>query len=188
MNDELHLTDEQLRLATTRSLPPDAALDADAAAARETFIALGAGLEDAGGRFSESELVTRLQHSCLAGQVTANAVVRRKPTHFDWWAFVVSGALAAAAIFAIARIVFDARQTDHAVAAAAVPGGDLAADDELRPGALTAGWSDPLDDEIAFAAATIDGLGARRPGFDGSLIDMNERLEALSYELLGESL
>jgi len=49
-------------------------------------------------------------------------------------------------------------------------------------------WSDPLDDEIALAAATLDQLSSRHRGFDGSLLEMNERLEALSQELSIESL
>ena len=49
-------------------------------------------------------------------------------------------------------------------------------------------WSDPLDEEIALAQVHIEQLGNRSTGLDGSLIDMNQRLQALSQELWGESL
>jgi len=47
MNDQSQLTDEQLRLATSRHLPVGAPLDTETAAARAQFLTLGAALESA---------------------------------------------------------------------------------------------------------------------------------------------
>jgi hypothetical protein len=188
MNDDLKLTDDQLRLATSRSLPPDAALDAQTAAARDSFIALGASLESAAGQLDEAALVAQLTTSSLASQGTEVAVVSRKPAQRDWWAILLSSALAAAALVAMARIASESRQRDQLIAGASVADETLPAQNDVPIIALTAGWTDPLDDEIALAAATIDQLVSRRADFDGSLREMNQQLEALSHELLGESL
>jgi hypothetical protein len=174
MNDDVNLTDEQVKLATTRSLPADAALDAETVAVHESFMALGSALESSGGQFDEAALIARLEESWLREQKRV-----RRPSQRDWWTIVVSGALAAAVLVVIGWIGWGLRHRDALVA---VP---PSANHSLP---LTDAWNDPLDDEIAFAAATIGQLTGRNRGFDDSLLEMNERLEAMSQELLGESL
>ena len=49
-------------------------------------------------------------------------------------------------------------------------------------------WQDALDYEIAFAEAGMQRLTSRQRGVDGSLSEMNERLQALSQELWGGQL
>jgi hypothetical protein len=49
-------------------------------------------------------------------------------------------------------------------------------------------WNDSLDDEIVLAALTIDQLRGNHRSFDHTLLNVNERLEALSEELARESL
>ena len=189
MNDELKLTDEQLQLATSRSLPTGAVLNTETAAARESFVALGAVVEAAASEFDEAALIARLSKSCVEPADKGHAAVDRAPKQRDWWPLIMSGALAIAALIAVFRIA--------SVSTDGMP--QMAASQELGPpthsqphlattGRVFAAWSDPLDDEIALAAATIGQLGGRSRGLDGSLLDMNERLDALSQELLGESL
>ena len=183
MNDELKLTDEQLRLATSRTLQPGVSLDVAATAARDSYLALGSVVESAAGDFDEADLIARLSKVCV--ETTSSVVVEpRTSSARDWWPIVLSGALAAAGLVAIARIALVSQQANPLIAVVAKP--DQPA---LIPFARSAvAWNDPLDDEIALAAATIEQFAGRRRGFDGSLLDMNARLDALSQELLGESL
>jgi hypothetical protein len=187
MNDDLELTDEQLRLATTRSLPAGAALDAETAASRDDFLAVGSALESAAGQFEEAALVGRLQKSCLELQRASGSRSKPRLAGHDWWAIACGAALAASALFAIARIAFESRQRD-AIVATAIPGGLGPTRGGVPHMMPASAWNDPLDDEIALAAATIDQFASRNRGFDDSLFEMNERLEAMSQELLGESL
>src|SRR5215467_14429893 len=99
MNDEPKLTDDQLRLATSRSLPADSALDADTSAARDSFLALGSAVESAGRNFDEAALVNRLTKTCISAP--------EQPAR-DWlWPAIITGALAAGMLFAIARIAIE---------------------------------------------------------------------------------
>jgi hypothetical protein len=61
-------------------------------------------------------------------------------------------------------------------------------DQRIVPPIASAGWTDPLDEEIAFAAVTLEQLGSRSRGVDGSLLEINDRLDALFQELSVESL
>jgi len=189
MNDELKLTDEQLQLATSRSLPPCAVLNAETAAARESFVALGTAVEAFASELDEAALVARLSKSCMEPADRGRIALNRVSNQRDWWPIILSSALALAALIAIARIATVSPDGVTDIAANQI------ADPPAQPqphlanaGRVFAGWSDPLDDEIALAAATIGQLGGRSRGLDGSLNDMNERLDALSQELLGESL
>src|SRR5262245_34991208 len=180
MNDELKLTDEQLRLATSQSLPADGALDADASAARDSFLALGSAAESAARNFDEAALIKRLTTTCVAAPA--------QPAR-DWlWPLIVTGALAAGMLLAIARIAIERQHINTHAPVANLPTKD--APTELIPlvPITTVAWNDPLDDEIALAAATIHEFSGTNRTFDGSLLDMNDQLQALSRELLGETL
>jgi len=188
MNDELHLTDQQLRPATTRSLPDAVSLEAEVAMARDDFLALGSALDSAAAQFDEAALVARLQKSCLASDAVLTLPGERKPASRNRWALVLAGSLAAAALLAIARIASESWQRDAVVATPVTPGSPARAPRAVPDKRLAAAWNDPLDDEIALAAATIDRFGGHSRNVDDSLLEMNERLDALSQELKGDSL
>src|SRR4029079_8433024 len=180
MNEELNLTDEQLRQATSRSLPADGALDSDTAAARESFLALGSAIESAAHDFDQTALLTRLPDQCvsLPEQFARNG----------WWPLIVSGALAAGMLLAIARIAVERQRSPDRATITQSPTKALPKQKSPIMAPVSLVWSDPLDDEIALAAATIDQFSNTARGFDGSLLDMNDQLQALSRELLGETL
>jgi len=184
MNDELK-TDEQLRLATTRSLTTQEPLEAETASAREAFLALGSSVEAAAANFDEAALVQRLTETCLPQA----PVVQAPAMHRNWWPLIASGAIAAGMLLAIAQIASERQQHNVPIAggsqtAIATPkttkSSEVAAVSEL--------WNDPLDDEIALAAVTIQQFSPATRGFDGSLLEMNDQIESLSRELFGETL
>ncbi len=180
MSDETKLTDDQLRLATSRSLPPDAALDAETSAARDSFMALGSAIESAARHFDQAallcELTTSPEPTCSRFSNTQYA-----------WPLIASGALAAGMLLAVARLTMEHRQTNEptSMVQSPVSGAPRGA---AGVTAAAVAWNDPLDDEITLAAATIDRFSHATRGFDGSLLDMNDQLQALSRELQGETL
>jgi len=206
MNDELNtpMTEEQLRLATSRSLPGGAKLDAETASLRDGFLSLGSALEAAGGDFDEAALIAKLTAARTPG-TDATALVAhgelqpvepasRVPSAVQLTVLLVSAALAASAVFAFLRMTAN---QPAAVEIAKAPG--KAVDRSLAPVVekvneagpsyeVVGAWSDPLDDEIAVAQAEMNWLGSRRYGVDGSLSQVGQQLEALSLELVGESL
>jgi hypothetical protein len=179
MNDDPQFTDEQLRLATSRSLPADCPLDAETAAARDSFLALGSAVESGARKFDEAALINRLTSTCVS--------LPQPPARDWWWPLIISGALAAGMLLAVARIAIE-RQRPNPQIAIAAPGKAASAPAiaVITPAAVT--WNDPLDDEIAHAATTIERFWGPTRGVDSSLLDMNDRLEALSQELQGETL
>jgi hypothetical protein len=180
MNDESKLTDDQLRLATSRSLLADSALDADTSAARDSFLGLGSAVESAARDFDETALINRLTTTCVSSPV--------KPAR-DWlWPLIVTGALAAGMLLAIARIAAERKHSNDHAPVANFPTRQAPAETIPIVPITTVAWNDPLDDEIALAAATIHEFSGTDRGFDGSLLDMNDQLQALSRELLGETL
>jgi len=180
MNDEPKLTDEQLRLATSRNLPPDSALDDDTSSARDSFLALGSAVESSARNFDEAALVNRLTSTCIAAPA--------QPAH-DWlWPLIVTGALAAGMLLAVARIATERKHKDEHVPVANLPTRQTPAETLPLVSITTVAWNDPLDDEIALAAATIHEFSGTNRTFDGTLLDMNDQLQALSRELLGETL
>ena len=185
MNDDNSLTDDQLRLATSRCLPPDPELDSDTASARDAFMSLGSAAESAAGKFDEAQLLARLSKSCLVAPT-----VSPKPAELrrDWLSLVLAGALAAAALVAIVRITTDSSASKLPSVAAVSPTETAPVAKESRPAPWSLAWNDSLDDEIALASATLQQYTSRDRGFDGSLLDMNDRLEALSQELSNETL
>jgi hypothetical protein len=215
MNDEPVLNEEQLRLATSRHLPANAALDAETAALREGFVALGSALE-ATGQFDEAGLIERLRKvtvpekpgveqcsrkgaeaqrnlDCAALDSLNPSPCSSAPLRENFagdWSLLFNAALAAAALIAIVRIGTEWRRGERAAVAVVKAPNDTAVVDNDVPAAapLGIGWNDPLDDEIALAAATMGQFSAGSRGVDASLLDMNQELFLLSQELLGESL
>jgi hypothetical protein len=186
MNNELELTDEQLRLVTSRSLVADASLDSDTTAARDGFLSLGAAVEAAAGNFDEAALLARLQKSC--GNAPA-VVPKHRESKRDWLSLVLTGALAAAGLVAIVRIGADSMTTGTQIAKSenSIPkaAGPAVA---MVPSRSLFAWNDSLDDEIALASAAIEQFASRSRGFDDSLLDMNDQLRSLSEELTNETL
>jgi hypothetical protein len=199
------MTDDELRLATSRTLPGDAALNGDAAAAREAFLSLGGAIESASGDFDEAALVRRLRATLLSAREPALAAMASSTEHTSqrrWWPLVVGAALAAS----LAGVLFIPASTDdnsQAIAVSLEPQTsidatsepkqpiDLAVTPDTAAGdasLVAETWSDPLDDEISRAAATIGQLAGRDSGLDDSLLEINDRLEALVQELKSETL
>jgi hypothetical protein len=185
MPNNLPLTDDQLRLATTRSLPSDALLDSDTAAARETFLSLGSAAESAATNFDQSALLARLTNTCLE---CPTVTLKPDASQHDWLPLVLSGALALAALLAIVRIASDSVSTEQQVAVVTSNPAIVESVPAISPPHLTLSWNDPLDDEIALASATLQQYSTRNHTFDGSLLDINDRLEALSKELSTDTL
>jgi hypothetical protein len=190
MNEhEQNLSEEQLVLVTSRNLPSAARLDAHEAALHESFLALGAAVEAEAGRVDEAELVSRLRDKLLSPADRPQRIVRGR---VGW--MVIAASLAASLLMAMlwnlrARNV----SGDVTVAMRPAPETDLHSKQLARTDGQVAGWDDPLDDEIARAAATIEQLASHSPMVSGSisdrsLSDVSERLENLSLELSGESL
>src|SRR5690348_4994346 len=156
MKDERQLSDEQLRLATSRSVPSKVVLDGETAAARDGFLLLGAAVEKAASNFDEAALLARLQKSCMATPVI---LPQRQELARDWMSLVLAGALAAAGLIAIVRIATDSGTKGVQVAkiersAQSPAGGAIAAGPSRSMFAWndSVGWNDSLDDEIALAS------------------------------------
>jgi hypothetical protein len=147
MSNQNELTDDHLRLVTSRTLPAGSALDAETS-----------------------------EQTCSRSWI--NQYV---------WPLVATGALAAGMLLAVARIAMEQRQTNEPKTVARLPDNVAPAPTALVA-PTTIAWNDSLDDEITLAAATIDQLLHTSRDFDGSLLRMNDRLEALSQELQGETL
>ena len=180
MNYEYKLNDDQLRLATSRHLPPGTSLDTETAAARDHFLTLGAALESASSDLDESAIISHIsrEQTCSRTPATNNA-----------WPLLLCCALAASAVFAIVRIVTMTPESGPQIAVVTEPNRETTIQHQTPAvGRSIAAWNDPLDDEIALAAATLEQYRSRSPSFDNSLFDMNIQLEALSQELLRESL
>ena len=180
MNDELELTEDQLRRATSRAPIADAALDAETAAMRDSFLSLGSAIESAAADFDEDALIANLRGSMAAESTSALQPAARNDSRPKWWLVVLAGALAASALIAIGRIGVVEREP---VVAVNVPPTNGAAEF-----AVASTWHDPLDEQIASAQTEVQQLAVGNRGLDGSLSEMNDKLEAMSRELLGESL
>jgi hypothetical protein len=89
---------------------------------------------------------------------------------------------------AIARIAIERQRGTDQVALPQAPNISAPAGMTGLVPTTSVAWNDSLDDEIALAAATIDQFSHSPRGFDGSLLDMNDQLQALSRELFGETL
>jgi hypothetical protein len=187
MNDETQLDREQLEAATSRSLPAGAPLESETSALRDGFIALGHAVERAAADYDEAALIARVQSACrrdAAAELPSRSAVR-------YWPLVLSGALAAAALFAVARIVVTWPAANEAVVVAPQsPTTPMAGGGPVATGTdrSALAWDDPLDEEIAAAQSSLADLSGRPTGIDGALSNMNQTLEALSDDLSGGSL
>jgi hypothetical protein len=193
MHDQLEQSEQQLRLATSRSLPAGTELDAEAAAERDGFLALGGALDAAAAQLDEAALIARLRQTCLTKDDAPIALPSRRSA--STWQMVFSVALAASALVAVVRITAPLQVTLPAakmlVAKQEPPQSpDMAAAHGVAEPISPARrfWFDPLDDEIALAQAEFQHLAGGDRGVDGSLSQMNDRLEALSQELFQGSL
>ena len=209
MNDDLKITDEALRQATSRRLLAGDEVEQEAALLRDEFLAMGKSLEAAAGRGDEAALVAEVQRwSRNAAASGPPVVVRSRGTDFKWQV-VLGGALALSAIAAVVEVVRTWRDEGAAVSSGAVEvaesfvapkvseaAGSLAREDArgIAPGEAANGidsavaWRDSLDVEIASAEAGMQRMAGREGGLDGSLSEMNERLRALSAEFWGGQL
>jgi hypothetical protein len=190
MSDEPKLTAEQLQQATARALPPDAALDAETTALRDSFLQFGRAVEAGNRDFDEAALLASLTATCLPAEPAASVAPTGK-RETNWLPLVLTAALAASALLAIVRTVAVWPAADAVVtvqpqspAIAKTPAPET---NSIEDPALFA-WSDPLDDEIASAQAAVENLLGRAGGLDGSLESFGSRLEALSAELDSGSL
>jgi hypothetical protein len=181
-----------LRLATSRLLPADEALDGETAAMRDSFLALGGALDAAAGSLDEATLIAQLQAKLQPPDQAAPLPPVRTKTKLQ---AAFSIALALAALVAIVRIAAPpvATSPPGQVVVEQPPASQPSAIVRV-PGNIEAAppprgwWFDPLDDEIALAQAEFQRLNADSRSVDGSLSNMNERLEALSQELFQGSL
>jgi hypothetical protein len=181
MNNDLYLSDEDLRRITSRKLPPGTALSEEQATARDAYLSFGELLKAAPSSIDEQRLV-----ECLKRSAAVEPVERRKTRKRSW--LLLAGVTAAAvAVIVFLRVplarhdapaVADRQENRHAAAEHGTSG--------TAPSTFT--WHDALDEEIAVAAANISQISDGQRGFDASLLDMNAELSALSQELLGESL
>jgi hypothetical protein len=193
MNEEIQFNEEQLRLTTTRSLVPGAEIDTETALARERFLALGQSLEAAGGNFDEAALVEKLKASCLSAPASVSLVDRRQASSVKLWHFVLGGVLALLVLVSLAWLsLLQPSQSTVAKSPSPAPSGVVTTAQDTDATNLTAEstspWIDSLDDEIAVAQFQVQWLTPVRRGVDGSMSDVNEQLNAMSQELLGETL
>jgi hypothetical protein len=188
MTSDEQLHRQQLDVATSRSMPPDARLDAETSALRDGFMALGREAEAAGADYDEQALIARVRSAC-ASQPTppARAMTPRG------WSLLLGGILAACALVAAVRIaaIWPAAGDAVVVVEPQAPrdtqiaqGGSPQAEDESSGLA----WDDPLDDEIAAAESSLANLSGGLTGIDGALSDMDQTLEALADDVSGGSL
>lgn len=180
MNDELELTEDQLRRATSRAPIADAALDAETAAMRDSFLSLGSAIEAAAADFDEGALIAKLHSSMAVESTSVVPRATRSDSRPKWWLVLLAGALAASVLIAIGRIGV---VEPEPMVVLTVPSGNGAAEF-----AAASTWHDPLDEQIASAQTEVQQLAVGSHGLDGSLSEMNDKLEAMSRELLGESL
>jgi hypothetical protein len=177
MTDSHPYDQKQLEQATSRSLPPDSALDEDAAELRSGWLALGRALDGENASFREEDLLARLLTD-VTGEHEPPTPARTAQLGRLWPALLAS-ALALTMLVAVARTLWvgDPHQT--------------AANPE-QPGETTAtaaaDWEDPLDDELDEAAERVRWLVAQGTGVDASLSNLADHLESMSDDLFNSSL
>jgi hypothetical protein len=190
MNDELNINDEQVRLATMHLLPDDAPIDAETAALRESFLALGDALDVAAGEFDKAALVAKLRCASKTNDFAGPVARAATADNFQHWQWLLGGALALSALLVVASLLSNWRSQPATVQAPVripVDRGPAIASDTHAATAHYA-WDDILDEEIALTQAQIFLLERRSQGLDGSLSHMSQQLESFSQELLGEPL
>ena len=181
MNDQSPLSAEQLAQATSRALPPDAALDVETVSLREGFLHLGRAVEAANSDFDEAALLSKVMG---ASRPAARPEKR-------WWPLVLTAALAASALVAIVRTVAvlpGSRNEITVTSKAPHQPAIVGSGPDAAASVSQLAWSDPLDEEIASAQDAVGLLSGRHPDLDGSLMNFGSRLEALAAELESGSL
>jgi hypothetical protein len=187
MQNKPDFNEQQLRLATSLA----AARTLARGRHRDGFLALGGALDAAAGQFDEAALIARLQLACL----TKDDVTAVLPSHRIASTWQMSSASRSprlhVAISASSRSGCDITcgktlvvKQEPSRSPAMAPGPVIAEATSPARGL----WFDPLDDEIALAQAEFQRLAGGQRGVDGSLSQMNDRLEALSDELFRGSL
>lgn len=182
MTSDQQLDRQQLEAATSRLLPADAVLDAETSTLRDGFIALGKAVEAAD--YDEAALLARVQAAC----VNDDASPQPRAISTASWTLLLSGALAASALIAMARIAVSWPDRHQVVVAPPSPERDEVDSATASFDASLPAWDDPLDDEIAAAENSLADLSGRWTGIDGSLSNMNQSLESLSDDLSDGSL
>jgi hypothetical protein len=170
---------KQLEQATSRSLPPDSALDDDAAELRSGWLELGRALDGENASFREEDLLARLLTGVTREHEPPTPARPVQPERL--WPALLASALALTMLMAVARTLWigDPQQT--------------AANPE-QPGETTAtataaaDWEDPLDDELDEAAERVRWLVAQGTGVDASLSNLADHLESMSDDLFNGSL
>ena len=193
MNSDDRQEREQLEAATARAHESGVALDSETSALRSGFLSLGQALDKAAAEYDEAALLGRLQASCAEENRIKLPDDSRSSTIL--WQLLLSGALAASALFAIVRIVASWPAGEVVVAPAAPADSQVAvlqeaqgSDPEQDGWEQADAWDDPLDEEIVAAQDSLADLAGQPVGIDGALSNVNQTLEALADDLAGESL
>jgi hypothetical protein len=182
MTSDQQFNRQQLEAATSRLLPADTVLDAETSTLRDGFIALGKAVEAAD--YDEAALLARVQAACESDRTPPQP----RAISTASWTLLLSGALAAAALIAMARIAVIWPDRHQVVVAPPSPELDEVDSATASFDAWLPAWDDPLDDEIAAAENSLADLSDRWTGIDGSLSNMNQSLESLSDDLSDGSL
>ena len=188
MNDDTQLNREQLEAATSRSLPAGAPLDSETSALRDGFMALGHAVESAAADYDEAALIARVQSAC---RHEADVELPRRQSVARVAAVAQRCARGCCAGRCRANRRYVAREHGRCGYTASARRGVDSHVDPLTPtdeSVVAGSWHDPLDEEIAAAQSSLTRLGSSAGGIDGTLSNMNQTLEAMSDELVGESL
>jgi hypothetical protein len=173
MNDEIERLCEQLERATAAGCEPDAATDAEAAALRETWLALGRMLDAAApadDAMPEMQLPRRRTPSCW------------------WWAAPIAAAVCLLVAAAVAWLptATTPSQTPVEVAARTGPEPSPAAQSLRHENGLA--WDDSLDEEIAQAGQKILSIAQEPYRLRASESPLAERLKAMDRDLTESTL
>ena len=175
MNDS-----RQLELAT--SPVATESLDAETAAMREGWLALGQAVDAANGAFDADAALVKLRDSLEM----ENRVTLGQPAGADkslsYSGFLLAAALVVLAAFAIGILQ---RPQNGSIGALA----ERSDNDATNTIATAAGpWSDQLDADLNAAVLRIQEVSWQPTSLDASLIELDGRVVELSSDITGESL
>jgi len=171
---------KQLEQATSRSLPPDSALEDDAAELRSGWLELGRALDGENASFREEDLLARLLTGVTREHEPPTPARPVQPGRL--WPALLASALALTMLVAVARTLWvgDPNQTAANPRVSEQPGETTAT--------AAADWEDPLDNELDRAAERVRSLVAQGTGVDASLSNLADHLESMSDDLFNSSL